>query len=199
MFTGLVTAVGRVRDVAQRGDRVRLTIEAPYRDLELGESVAVAGACLTVVDLAEGAFSVDVITTTRGRTRLGELTKGESLNLERALRADDRMGGHFVQGHVDAVVDVGAVAEQADALLVNLKVPADLAALAVPHGSITVDGVSLTVNAIPGPGVVQVSLIPYTRDHTTLGKLKAGDQVHVEGDVLGKFVRQLMQPGGERK
>ena len=199
MFTGLVTAVGRVRSVAQRGDRVRLTIEAPYRDLELGESVAVAGACLTVVDLADGAFSVDVITTTRGRTRLGDLQKGDSLNLERALRADDRMGGHFVQGHVDAVVDVATVAEQADALLVNLTVPAELAVLAVPHGSITVDGVSLTVNAIPGPGVVQVSLIPYTRDHTTLGKLKPGDRVHVEGDVLGKFVRQLMQPGGERK
>ncbi|HEY2824568.1 MAG TPA: riboflavin synthase [Gemmatimonadales bacterium] len=198
MFTGLVTAVGRVRDVARRGDRVRLTIEAPYRDLEMGESIAVAGACLTVVELADGVFSVDVVTTTRGRTRLADLAAGQSVNLERALRAADRMGGHFVQGHVDAVVEVVAVSDQADALVVDLKVPADLAVLAVPHGSITVDGVSLTVNAIPRPGVVQLSLIPYTRQHTTLGALKAGDRVHVEGDVLGKFVRQLMHPAGER-
>lgn len=198
MFTGLVTAVGRVRAVARQGDRVRLTIEAPYKDLVLGESIAVAGACLTVAEVAAGGFSVDVVTTTRGRTRLGELTQGAAVNLERALRADDRMGGHFVQGHVDAVVEVAAVAEQGDALLVDLKVPPALAALAVPHGSITVDGVSLTVNALPGPGLVQLSLIPYTRQHTTLGSLRPGDRVHVEGDVLGKFVQQLMQAGGTR-
>jgi riboflavin synthase len=184
--------------VARLGSGVRLTIEAPYQDLAPGESVAVAGACLTVVELGDGTFSVDVVTTTRGRTRLGELTVGAAVNLERALRADDRVGGHFVQGHVDAVVDVAGVAERADALLVDLKVPPELAALAVPHGSITVDGVSLTVNAKPAPGVVQVSLIPYTRQHTTLGTLKPGDRVHLEGDVLGKFVQQLMDARQER-
>jgi riboflavin synthase len=111
--------------------------------------------------------------------------------LERALRAGDRLGGHFVQGHVDGVGTVDKIASQGDALLLDVRVPAEVAETTVLHGAITIDGVSLTVNAIPRAGVVQVSLVPFTREHTTLGRLAAGDRVHVEADVLGKYVRQL--------
>ena len=111
--------------------------------------------------------------------------------MERALRASDRLGGHFVQGHVDAVGTVDGVTANGDALVVDVRVPREVAETTVLHGSITIDGVSLTVNAILRPGVLQVSLVPFTREHTTLGKLKQGDRVHVEADVLGKYVRQL--------
>jgi riboflavin synthase len=122
---------------------------------------------------------------------IGDWRKGRVVNLERALRAGDRLGGHFVQGHVDGVGTVERVAEADDALLLDIRVPDEVAETTVLHGAITIDGVSLTVNAIPRPGVVQVSLVPFTREHTTLGKLAGGDRVHVEADVLGKYVRQL--------
>ena len=111
--------------------------------------------------------------------------------MERALRATDRLGGHFVQGHVDGVGTVDKVASKGDALLVDVRVPAEVAATTILRGAITIDGVSLTVNAMPRSGVVQVSLVPFTREHTTLGKLSSGERVHVEADVLGKYVRQL--------
>ena len=116
------------------------------------------------------------------------------MNLERALRASDRLGGHIVQGHVDGLGTVRRVERFEDAVLVDVAVPLEIAELLVPHGSITVDGVSLTVNAIPAPQVVQLSLIEYTLRHTTLGALAVGDVVHVEGDVIGKYVRQLVTP-----
>jgi len=193
MFTGIVTAFGTVVNVDRRGDRLSLRIRSSYQDLAVGESVAVAGACLTVVEVSGDTFCVDAIVTTRGRTRLGDLAAGAVLNLERALAVGDRLGGHFVQGHVDTVAEVVAVREVGDALLVDVRVPDDLAELSVLHGSIAVEGVSMTVNAIPAPAVVQLSLIPFTRTQTTLGALRPGDQVHVEGDMLGKFVRQLMR------
>lgn len=192
MFTGIVTAVGRVAGARQDGDRLRLRIEAPYDDLALGESVAVDGACLTVVVVGHGWFEVDVVGTTRGRTRLAALGEGERVNLERALGATDRLGGHFVQGHVDGVAEVTAVRETADAVLVDLALPPDVAEVTVLHGSIAVHGVSLTVNALPDPGTVQVALIPHTRAATTLGRLAVGDMVHIEGDLIGKYVRQLL-------
>src|SRR3989449_7085009 len=197
MFTGIVSAVGRVESVSpnggsgtREGGRV-LRIRAPYRGLKKGESVAVNGACLTVEKLAKGGFTVHAVQTTLGRTLIGEWQKGQAVNLERALRASDRLGGHFVQGHVDAVGTVDGVTANGDALVVDVRVPREVAETTVLHGSITIDGVSLTVNAIPRPGVLQVSLVPFTREHTTLGKLKQGDRVHVEADVLGKYVRQL--------
>jgi riboflavin synthase len=119
------------------------------------------------------------------------------VNLERALRAGDRLGGHIVQGHVDGVGTVLAVEERGDALVADIEVPPELAPLLVPHGSVAVDGVSLTVNALPSDGVLQISLIDYTRRHTTLGELAPGDRVHVEGDVIGKFVQRLVAPYAE--
>jgi riboflavin synthase len=190
MFTGIVDAVGTIDSVARDGG-AKLRIKARYKGLRKGESVAVNGACLTVERVLKGAFTVHAVATTLGRTVIGEWTKGRHVNLERALRASDRLGGHFVQGHVDGVGTVRRVAEQGDALLVDVQVPGDVAEYLILHGAVTVDGVSLTINALPGPGVMQVSLVPFTRTHTTLGRLAAGDRVHVEADVLGKYVRQL--------
>ncbi len=197
MFTGIVTEIGRVSVVEREADRLSFTIEAPYDDLDVGDSIAVGGACLTVVERTATWFKVEAIVTTRSRTWFGELQVGDEVNLERALKVGDRLGGHFVQGHVDAVGNVRGVREQADALLLDVSVPDEIAELTVPHGSIAIDGVSLTVNEVPDPNVVQVALIPYTLQHTTLGKLQPGDPVHLEGDMIGKFVRQLLRDRGE--
>ena len=199
MFTGVVSAVGTIKagkreaGSAKRGlpPGLLLTVAAPYRGLKRGESIAVNGACLTVEKVIKGGFTVHAIATTLDRTLIGEYAVGRRVNLERALRAGDRFGGHIVQGHVDGVARVTAVADREDARLIDLDVPREVREVTVPHGSITVDGVSLTVNALPASGGVQVSLIPFTREHTTLGALRAGDRVHVEGDVLGKYVRAL--------
>ncbi|MDP3909513.1 MAG: riboflavin synthase [Gemmatimonadales bacterium] len=185
--------MGRIASVAQNNG-VELRVTALFKGLRKGESVAVNGACLTVERVMKGGFTVHAVATTLGRTLIGEWAKGRPVNLERALRASDRLGGHFVQGHVDGVGTVRRVAEQEDALLVDVQVPAEVAEYLIPRGAVTVDGVSLTINALPaagGGGVMQISLVPYTRTHTTLGRLAAGDRVHVEADVLGKYVRQL--------
>lgn len=194
MFTGIVDAVGRIDAVSANGGRGTrdggrvLRIRAPYRGLKKGESIAVNGACLTVERVAKGGFTVHAVETTVGRTLIGDWAQGRTVNLERAMRAGDRFGGHFVQGHVDGV---GVVERATSSGLLDIRVPRDVAETTVLRGAITIDGVSLTVNAIPQPGVVQVSIVPFTRTHTTLGGLKAGDRVHVEADVLGKYVRQL--------
>lgn len=196
MFTGIVSAVGTVAAVRDaragtgNGGRV-LRIRAPFRGVKRGESIAVNGACLTVTRVTRGAFEVDAVETTLGRTLLGEYARGRRVNLERAVRAADRLGGHLVQGHVDGVATVERAARQGDAWVYDLRVPREVADVTILHGSITVDGVSLTVNAVPETGVVQISLIPHTRAVTTLGSLASGDRVHVEADVVGKYVRQL--------
>jgi riboflavin synthase len=192
MFTGLVSAVGGVRAVRRSRDGLELDLDAPYGDLERGESIAVDGACLTIERQGSGWFGVHVVGTSLDRTAFGDYAPGRRVNLERALRLGDRLGGHLVQGHVDGLGRVERVADQDDARLVDLVVPDELAALAPPLGSITVDGVSLTVNARPSPTVVQVSLIPFTLQHTTLGERRPGDRVHLEGDTVGKWVRHLL-------
>jgi riboflavin synthase len=194
MFSGLVSAIGTVKAVRTTARGLSVTIRAPYRGLAVGESIAVDGACLTVVARGKGAFTVEAIGTTRGRTRVGDYRAGTRVNLERALRASDRLGGHLVSGHVDAVGRIVGRKEAGDALLLDIRVPAEVGALCVPHGSITVDGVSLTINARKGRGVVQVALIPHTRSATTLGAAGLGARVHLEADLVGKFVRQLVQP-----
>ena len=197
MFTGIVSAVGTVAKAtreAGNGKRetgLTLTIRAPYKGIKRGESIAVNGACLTVERVLKGGFAVHVVQTTEGRTLFGEYTVGRPVNLERALRATDRLGGHIVQGHVDGVAVVERVARAGDAWVFDLRVPQAVREISIPHGAVTVDGVSLTINDLPGPDSVQISLIPFTREHTTLGTLRVGDRVHVEGDVLGKYVRQL--------
>jgi len=196
MFTGIVTAIGRVRDARPSDGGLELTIECAYPDLTAGESVAVDGACLTVADVVQRGFTVHVVRTSLDRTRFGDLRPGSRVNLERALRVGDRLGGHMVQGHVDGVGTVVRVASREDARLLDLRAPPEVAQVSLPLGSITVDGVSLTVNAVPGPGTIQVSLIPFTLEHTTLGDRQPGDRVHLEADTIGKYVASLMRRGG---
>jgi riboflavin synthase len=194
MFTGIVTARGRVERARRTGEGLALSIAAPYTGIEQGESIAVNGACLTVVGASGGSFDVQVVPTTLERTCLGELAEGAEVNLERALRAGDRLGGHIVQGHVDGVGIVESVRDEGDARLLDIRVPPAVAEVTIPLGSITVDGVSLTVNAVPAPGVVQVSLIPFTFRHTTLGARRPGDRVQLEADTIGKYVKALVRP-----
>ena len=190
MFTGIITDVGLVRAAHALAEGRELEIAAGWTDVMLGESIAIDGACLTVTRIGDGAFTVHVITTTLGRTMFEEYAVGRRVNLERALRAGDRLGGHLVQGHVDGVGRVEAVAQQGDARLLDLGVPPAVASVSIPLGSVAVDGVSLTINAIPRPGTIQVALIPFTLEHTTLGDRRPGDRVHLEGDTVGKYVQQ---------
>lgn len=196
MFTGIVTAIGTVRRAVRPAGGLELTIESSYGDLQPGESVAVDGACLTVEAVSAETFTIHVIQTSLDRTRFAEYQPGKRVNLERAVRAGDRLGGHLVQGHVDGVGTVELISVQEDARLVNLRVPRDIARISIPLGSITVDGVSLTVNAKPGDDLIQISLIPFTLQHTTLGQRRVGDRVHLEADTIGKYVAALLTQRG---
>jgi riboflavin synthase len=194
MFTGLVDDVGTVERVERTEAGRELRIASRYTGLADGESVAVNGACLTVREQGTGWFSVAATVTTLDRTTIGSWEPGRRVNLERALRLGDRLGGHMVQGHVDAVGVVETVRRRDDATLVDVRLPEELEPLVVLHGSVAIDGVSLTVNALAAPGILQLSLIEYTWTHTTLGALRSGDGVHVEADMIGKYVRQLVAP-----
>ncbi|HEU5039853.1 MAG TPA: riboflavin synthase [Gemmatimonadales bacterium] len=192
MFTGIVSAVGAVREARRTEAGLELVLDCPYAGLAEGESVAVDGACLTVERVVPGGFVAHVIRTTLERTRFGDYAAGQPVNLERALLAGDRLGGHLVQGHVDGVGTVERVTTRHDARLLDLLVPDEVARATVPLGSITVDGVSLTVNDLPAPGTIQISLIPFTLQHTTLGLRGPGDRVHLEADTIGKYLRAFV-------
>jgi riboflavin synthase len=195
VFTGLIDDVGRITSVTSTDAGREFRIECRYADLTPGESIAVNGACLTVREQGPQWFTAAAVTTTLDRTTMGAWSAGARVNLERALRVGDRLGGHFVQGHVDGVATVETVEQRGDARVIDLALPPGLAELMVPHGSLAVDGVSLTVNDLPasGGGALQLSLIDYTLRHTTLGALVAGDRVHVEADMLGKYVQRLLK------
>jgi len=193
MFTGIITEVGSVARADHESDGLELTIRSSYSDLELGESIAVDGACLTVQELSDATFQAHVIRTSLDRTRFADYVPGQRVNLERALRLGDRLGGHLVQGHVDGLGRVEMVTERDDARLLNVRVPPSVGRTSVPQGSITVDGVSLTVNAKLEPDLIQISLIPYTLQHTTLGERRVGDRVHLEADTIGKYVEALWE------
>jgi riboflavin synthase len=194
MFTGLIDDTGTIEQVSDSTAGRELRVRCRYTDLGDGESIALNGVCLTVREHGAGWFTTAAVVTTLGRTAIASWQAGTRVNLERALRLGDRLGGHLVQGHVDGVGTVLTVAESADARLVDVRVPDELTELLVPHGSITIDGVSLTVNELPAPGVVQLSLIEYTLRHTTLGELAPGSRVHIEADVIGKHVQRLIAP-----
>lgn len=196
MFTGIVTAVGTVLDRHPGEDGMVLVVRAPLSDLTLGESIAVDGACLTVHHVTGDGFEARLIGTTVDRTRFGEVEPGQRVNLERALQLGDRLGGHLVQGHVDGVGTIAALTERGDTRLLDIRVPGSVRAVTIPLGSVTVDGVSLTVNALPEPDLIQVALIPFTLQHTTLGERGPGDRVHLEGDTIGKYVRAMLDARG---
>jgi riboflavin synthase len=193
LFTGLIEQVGMVDRARDTPAGRELRIRAPFTDLRKGESIAVNGACLTVRDFGPDWFEAAAVVTTLERTLIGDWSEGTRVNLERALRADARLGGHMVQGHVDCVATVSSREERADTLLIDLELPAAFFPLFVLHGSVAVDGVSLTVNDLR-PRTLQVALIEYTLRETTLGDLRAGSRAHVEADVIAKHVRRLLDP-----
>lgn len=190
MFTGIVEEVGRIGEVAphEGGRRIVVEAERVLEGVAHGDSIAVDGVCQTVVSFEPGRFTVVAIGTTLSRTTLGDLEPGRRVNLERALSFGARLGGHLVQGHVDGVGEVVAVERRGEHHLIDVRLPPEVAEVTVLHGSITINGVSLTVNALGAADVAQVALIPYTWEHTTFSDLAPGSRVNVEGDLLGKFV-----------
>jgi riboflavin synthase len=194
MFTGIVTAMGTVRRVRRTERGLEVTVAHPYGRLAIGESIAVDGTCLTVVKTGKGTFTVEAVTMTRSRTTFADYRAGRRVNLERSLKVGDLLGGHLVAGHVDGVGTVVRRRELADSVLLDIRVPRLVAELSVLHGSIAVDGISMTVNAIPRRGLVQISVIPHTREVTTLGRARVGTRVHLEADLIGKFVQHLLAP-----
>ena len=192
MFTGLVDDVGTIERVTPTAAGREFRVRCRYDDLAEGESIAVNGACLTVRGRGPHWFTAAAVTTTLARTAMGSWQSGRRVNLERAIRAGDRLGGHIVQGHVDGVARVTGIRTAGDARLVDLALPPGLTELMVRHGSLAVDGVSLTVNELPAPDIVQLSLIEYTLRHTALETLADGDEVHVEADMIGKYVQKLI-------
>jgi riboflavin synthase len=193
MFTGLIEQVGTIDRIQQTEAGVELRVAADFADLQNGESISVNGACLTVLDFGNGWFTVAAMVMTIGRTAIGEWRQGTRVNLERAMLATARLGGHIVQGHVDGVGTIKRVEKAADAVVVDVDLPPALAETLVRHGSVALDGVSLTVNALEGDKL-QVALIDYTLRHTALADIAAGNKVHVETDVIGKYVQRLVAP-----
>ena len=195
MFTGIVTAIGTVRSVEQRGD-LRLVIACDYdmAGVDLGASIACSGACLTVVDKGADWFAVDVSAESVARTASGLWQEGARLNLERALRMGDELGGHLVTGHVDAVARVAEATVTGGSLRVGIDIPADLGRLVAPKGSVTLDGVSLTVNEVedsPAGTRFWINLIPHTADQTTLGSITVGRELNIEIDVLARYLQRM--------
>lgn len=194
MFTGLVEEVGEVVALTKLDDTVRIAVRAPLvtADARHGDSIAVDGVCLTVVDNADGVFSADVMQETLDRSRFGSYVAGSRVNLERALAAGARMGGHIVQGHVDGVAQVVSRTPSENWEVVRITLPAGLARYVVEKGSITVNGTSLTVSAI-GEDYFEVSLIPTTLSDTTAGSLATGEDVNIEVDIVAKYVEKMTQ------
>ncbi|MFL6765707.1 MAG: riboflavin synthase [Sphingomicrobium sp.] len=197
MFTGIVTDVGTVRSAEQRGD-LRLTVGTGYDldTVDLGASISCSGVCLTVVDKGDDWFAVDVSAETVSKTAGDRWREGAKLNLERALRLGDELGGHIVTGHVDAVAEVVGTCPEGASTRVGIRVPRELAPMIAPKGSITLDGVSLTVNEVreaeDGSTHFAVNVIPHTAQHTTFGELKAGQQLNVEIDVLARYIDRML-------
>jgi riboflavin synthase len=196
MFTGIVEELGEVVTLERRGDAARLTIRGSIRDTSPGESISVNGVCLTVTGITDGTFTADVMGETLDRSGLGALTPGAPVNLERSVRLADRLGGHLVQGHVDAAGTVISRTPAADWDQVRISLPGKISRYVVEKGSIAVDGISLTVSALSPAaaeqGWFEVCLIPETLKRTTLGAREPGDTVNLEVDVIGKYVERLL-------
>jgi riboflavin synthase len=193
VFTGIVREIGEVKAVERSDAGARLAVSSELGDeLQPGDSVAVSGACLTVAALDGDVLAADVMNQTLSLTTLGELKPGDEVNLEPALRAADPLGGHVVQGHVDGVAQVSAVAPEGIARRLRVELPPELLPYVVEHGSIAIDGVSLTVAGLDGPSV-EVSLIPETLERTTLGSLAQDDRVNVEVDQIARYVERLLR------
>ena len=195
MFTGLIEGTGKLKTIEPRGKDMRLSIQASF-DLEgfqTGESVAVDGVCLTVVSWQARAFTLDVSQETLSRSTLGQRSVGDEVNLERALRLGDRLGGHLVNGHVDGKARVMARKQRGDSLVFVFEVVAELGRYIIEKGSVAVNGVSLTVNRCDEQSF-DVNIVPHTARVTTIGSLRVGDEVNIEVDIIGKYVERFVRP-----
>jgi riboflavin synthase len=198
MFTGIIESTGRIAEARDLDTTRRFVVEAPSfaRELKPGESIAVDGACLTAVAFAGDTFSVDVIGTTLERTVAGAYREGSRVNLERAMKMDSRLDGHMVQGHVDGVGHLVRVLEDGEFWRMDFTIPRAVADTTILHGSIALNGVSLTVSDFLGDAEIQIGIIPYTWEQTNLGRLTPGDPVNVEGDLIGKYVGRILAARG---
>jgi riboflavin synthase len=198
MFTGLIEEVGRLTalEPTARGLRIGVAAERVRAELQIGDSISIDGVCQTVVALTERGFAVEAMAPTLARTTFGSLRPNQRVNLERAMMLGSRLGGHLVQGHVDGVGTVQAVQPSGEHVLVDVVVPETVAEVAVLHGSIALNGVSLTINDLPSDSVLQVAIIPHTWDNTNFSELQVGSEVNLEGDMIGKYVVQFMKRRG---
>jgi riboflavin synthase len=198
MFTGLIEDIGTVTKMERRGEGILVTINfsSELDDLKIGDSISVDGVCLTITHLQDQSFSAEASAETVGRTTLGNKRSQQKVNLERALRLNDRLGGHLVTGHVDEVAKITAIIPEGSSQKITFQVTEKSVRCLVEKGSITVDGISLTVNGVKSDRF-SVTIIPHTASHTTLGLKKVGDEVNIETDILGKYVEKLItkEPG----
>lgn len=198
MFSGIIEEIGRIAAISDSGDGRRLKISAKtvLTDVKLGDSISVSGCCLTVTQFSADSFSVDATAETLRRTKLGQLKNGDRVNLERALRFSDRLGGHLVSGHVDALARVASVKDEGFSRIFEFSVSAELAPYFVEKGSVTIDGISLTVAALKSVNGnsfnFTIAAIPHTLQVTTLNDLKPGDEINIEADIIGKYVARWM-------
>ena len=194
MFTGIVLGLGTIKQVSPKGKGLKFFIEPDFKfdEPQLGESIAVNGVCLTATEFRAGGFSVDVSPETLSRTTLGRLKAGSRVNLERALRLSDRLGGHLVSGHVDAVAVVSGKRPMGDFTVWEFSIDPACDRYIIEKGSIAIDGISLTVNTC-SPGRFSVAIIPHTAKLTTMGFRKPGDQVNIELDIVGKYIEKLLR------
>lgn len=200
MFSGIVEEVGIVERAVDMGGGAReivINAQKVLADLKTSDSINVDGVCQTVVEVGSNSFKVQAIATTLSRTTLGEYRRGREVNLERSIAAGERFGGHFVQGHVDGVGTVGSVSRRGEMVLVRFSLPETVRPFTILHGSVAVDGVSLTINALPERGTAEVALIPYTYEHTNLSRLSPGERVNLEADMIGKYVARALGEGGD--
>lgn len=199
MFTGLIEDLGTVRELRRESSRVRLTVGTtiPAAELRLGDSVAVNGICLTVVAIGDGSFTADVSPETLERTTLGEAAPGRRVNLERALRLSDRLGGHLVSGHIDAIATITERLQENNAVRFTFRLPAVVNRYVAEKGSVAIDGISLTVNAVTEE-TFSVAIIPHTLAMTTLQEKKSGDRVNIETDLVARYLARLLGVDGAK-
>src|SRR4030043_340573 len=193
MFTGIVEGKGRVLKVDHRGEMKQLTVEVAFdlTEMQLGDSININGVCLTVVERRGRAISVDLSSESLQKTNLARVREGDQVNLERAFRLTDRLGGHIVTGHIDGMGKILEKKEERDFLRLRIRIPESISRYVVQKGSIAIDGISLTVNESQNEEI-QLTLIPYTIEKTTLINKKVGDRVNIEADILGKYVEKLL-------
>lgn len=194
MFTGLIEEIGTIKSITPFGRGRRIIVEASkvMQDLKIDDSVAIDGVCQTVVSINHGTFEVEAVEETLRKTTFPDLRAGHKVNLERALRLSDRLGGHLVQGHVDCTGRIESISKESAGIIIRVAFPATYSKYVIPQGSICINGVSLTVARLESISLT-VSIIPHTWDNTTLNRLYAGSQVNIEFDLIGKYLENLMQ------